>query len=196
MNVETFKLNPELLSDPRSVLMLPNSRLLIADNDFGLTLLDLTSNDIKRCAKPDDWRDIDHVCYMKQHQQILVIYEQKIEGESGFMKSLVRFDLNLTMLSKCDAPKILLDKPVQSCRICYVDQTDCIYMAVNSPNNSYIFELKETSKGHRWTEVYTMRGKQVADIQVFAVVGKKKSKKIKILQKKEKRAKKIKRINT
>lgn len=172
LDVETFKLNPELLAEPQSVLMLPEARLLLVDNSLGLTLLDLQSKEVKRCAKAEDWRDLEHACFMRQHQQILLVYEQRIEGQQNqYMKCLARFDLQLNMLSKCEAPKILLDKPVHQCRACYVEQTDCIYLAVNSPNNCYLFELKAAGEGHRWTEVYNMRGKQVADLQVFAVVG-------------------------
>uniref|UniRef100_A0A1I7S290 PDZ domain-containing protein n=1 Tax=Bursaphelenchus xylophilus TaxID=6326 RepID=A0A1I7S290_BURXY len=173
LDVETFKLNPELLDDPQGVLMIPGNRLVILDNKLGLTLLNLETKEVKRSPKPEDWRDLEHVCFMKSQNQILVVYEQKIEGESGFMKSLARFDLDLNIISKCETPKILRDKPVHNCRICYVEQTDCIYLAVNSPNNCYLYELKECKGTPRWTEVYNMRGKQIADISVFAVVGKK-----------------------
>ncbi|CAD5218649.1 unnamed protein product [Bursaphelenchus okinawaensis] len=171
LDVETFKLNPELLEEPQAVLMIPDNKLIILDNKLGLTLLNLETKEVKRTPKAEDWRDLEHLCYMKSQNQILMVYEQKIEDEAGYVKSLARFDLDLNIISKCETPKILRDKPVHNCRICYVEQTDCIYLAVNSPNNCYIYELKESRGTHRWTEIYNMRGKQIADINVFAVVG-------------------------
>lgn len=104
---------------------------------------------------------------MKKHNQILLVYEQRVDDQN-FQKYLARFDLQLQMLSKCEAPKYIQDKVVTTCRVCYVDETDCIYLAVNTPNDCFLYELTADCK---WTEVYNMRNRQIADICKLATVG-------------------------
>lgn len=72
------------------------------------------------------------------------------------------------MLTKCEAPKFLQEMVVTTCRVCYVDETDSIYLAVNTPSSCFIYELNAEC---RWTEVHCMRGKQVTDIARLATVG-------------------------
>lgn len=96
-----------------------------------------------------------------------LVYEQRVDDQ--FHKYLARFDLQLQMLSKCEAPKYIQERVVTSCRVCHVEETDCIYLAVNTPNDCYLYELTPDCK---WTEVYTMRGRNVADICKLATVGK------------------------
>ncbi|KAI6229467.1 hypothetical protein M3Y95_00534000 [Aphelenchoides besseyi] len=165
LEVETFRLNSELMEEPKGCVLLPDAKLLILDLKLGLTLMDLKTKELKRCAPADDWRDVECACYMPKHNQILLVYEQKIDD--NFEKYLGKFDLDLKMLSKCEAPKYIREKVVTTCQVCYVDETDCIYLAVNTPSSCFIYELNDKC---RWTEVYNMRGRQVSALEKLAVV--------------------------
>ncbi|KAI6188785.1 hypothetical protein M3Y98_00391600 [Aphelenchoides besseyi] len=165
LEVETFRLNSELMDEPKGCVLLPDAKLLILDLKLGLTLMDLKTKELKRCAPADDWRDVECACYMRKHNQILLVYEQKVDN--NFEKYLAKFDLDLKMLSKCEAPKYIREKVVTTCHVCYVDETDCIYLAVNTPNSCFIYELNDKC---RWTEVYNMRGRQVSALEKLAVV--------------------------
>lgn len=70
--MEVYRVNSELMEEPKSCILLPDARLLILDGKLGLTLMNLQSKETIRCAPADDWRDVEAACYMKKHNQILV----------------------------------------------------------------------------------------------------------------------------
>jgi len=79
-----------------------------------------------------------------------------------------RFDDQLQLIERVEAPKFLRDKVVVHSRLCHVAETDCIYLAASTPNNAYLYEL---SPDCRWTEIYTGRCRSYEDIEPLAVMG-------------------------
>uniref|UniRef100_A0A915CMX5 Uncharacterized protein n=1 Tax=Ditylenchus dipsaci TaxID=166011 RepID=A0A915CMX5_9BILA len=85
-----------------------------------------------------------------------------------YERFICRFDLDLKLVNKIEAPKYIRDKVVISCRMCYVEPSKCVYMAVSTPSQGFLYEL---SVDNKWTEVYNSRGHNFSDVQSFAVVG-------------------------
>lgn len=78
------------------------------------------------------------------------------------------------MLDRVEAPKWLRERVVWQCHLCFVPQTGCLYLAANTPNQGFLFELHSANNNRqaRWTEcVGTRRHSQFADLHLFAVVG-------------------------
>lgn len=82
---------------------------------------------------------------------------------------ICRFDSkDLRLINRVEAPKYIREKVVTRCRICVANSTKCIYLAVNTPNLAFLYELSAENK---WTEIYSARQRNFADINMFAVVG-------------------------
>lgn len=82
---------------------------------------------------------------------------------------ICRFDSkDLRLINRVEVPKYIREKVVTSCRICVADTTKCIYLVVNTPNLAFLYELSAENK---WTEIYSARQRNFADINTFAVVG-------------------------
>lgn len=86
--------------------------------------------------------------------------------------------------------RYLLDRVVISSRLCYVDETECVYLAANTPSEAFIFELRTLSNdgllkatdeskapgekamvSAKWIEVFHSQFRNYTAVQRFAVVG-------------------------
>lgn len=96
--------------------------------------------------------------------------EMKYKTSTNWKRYICRFDsTDLRLINRVEAPKYIEEKVVTRCRICVADSTKCIYLAVNTPNLAFLYELSAENK---WTEIYSARQRNFADINTFAVVGK------------------------
>lgn len=95
----------------------------------------------------------------------------KKNDEPDWRQFICRFSISdFGMIDRIEAPKWLRERVVWHCRMCFVPQTKCLYLAANTPNQGFIFELRCGEA--RWTEcVGTRRHSQFADLHHFAVVG-------------------------
>lgn len=83
---------------------------------------------------------------------------------------ICRFDAKtLKLENRVEAPKFIWNKIISRCQLCYATETKCIYLAVSTPNDAFLYELNSDC---RWAEVYNRRGRTFSDLQYFAVVGK------------------------
>jgi hypothetical protein len=91
--------------------------------------------------------------------------------EPDWRRFVCRFSVaDFTMQDRIEAPKWLRERVVWQCRLCFVPQTQCLYLMANTPNQGFLFELK-CPEG-RWAEcVGTRRHSQYADLHHFASVG-------------------------
>lgn len=91
--------------------------------------------------------------------------------EPDWRRFLCRFAVaDFGMIDRIEAPKWLRERVVVQCRMCFVPQSQCLYLAANTPNQGFLFELR-CAEG-RWAEcVGTRRHSQFADLHHFAVVG-------------------------
>lgn len=98
----------------------------------------------------------------------LQVIAECVDSDGNAIRHICRFDSQLNLVDKVEAPKQIRDLVVVQCRMCYAEPTKSIYMAVSTPNNGFLYELSPEGK---WKEVYNTRGRTFADVHFFAVVG-------------------------
>lgn len=94
--------------------------------------------------------------------------EYSAEENGPFDYFICRFTFQLEYVNRIEAPKFIKEKETASFRICHAKQTNNLYLAANTTNNAFLYELTPEGK---WTEVYNSRGRNILDVQCFAVIG-------------------------
>ncbi|KAL3103390.1 hypothetical protein niasHS_002576 [Heterodera schachtii] len=95
---------------------------------------------------------------------------------------IARFTLpDLEMTDRIEAPKNdltyhltgfwwLREHVVTECRLCFVPQTECLFLTANTPNQGFLYELN--IRQGKWTECAgTKRFRNYSDLHPFAVIG-------------------------
>ncbi|KAH7729552.1 Protein F44B9.2 [Aphelenchoides avenae] len=165
--IESYRVSSSLMQEPTGVLLLPGRKLLILDDQQGLVLVNLHTRETIKAPPSDQWRHPESAVFVFSTEHILVLAECP-DSEGSFFKSICRFDQQLQFVDKIEAPRLIRDKVVVQCRLCYVEKTQCVYIAVNTPNDGFLYEFGPNGK---WIEVFNQRGRTFADVQFFAVVG-------------------------
>ncbi|KAI1725002.1 hypothetical protein Ddc_06280 [Ditylenchus destructor] len=198
LNVDSIRINSDLMKDPMDCIMLPEKRLLVLDDEWGLMLMCLETRSVQRAMPTAQWRHPICATYIREAQHILVLTECPVKSQTpastdvpkaesngaesetrenhieevlkseDYDRFICRFDLELKFINRIEAPKYIRDKVVSNCRMCYTEATKCIYLAVSTPTEGLLYELNSDCQ---WTETYGIRGHHFMEIQSFAVVG-------------------------
>lgn len=77
MDIDSLKINSNLLTDPIDCLILPDQRLVVLDNETGIFLINLTSKEIIRStdapqSKITKWRYPKCCTYIPETDHLLV----------------------------------------------------------------------------------------------------------------------------
>ncbi|KAL3119000.1 hypothetical protein niasHT_003783 [Heterodera trifolii] len=111
------------------------------------------------------------------------------EGTTEYEQVIARFTVpDLEMTDRIEAPKKkaeewvndltyhstgfwwLREHVVTECRLCFVPQTECLFLTANTPNQGFLYELN--IRQGKWTECTgTKRFRNYSDLHPFAVIG-------------------------
>uniref|UniRef100_A0AC35FX82 Uncharacterized protein n=1 Tax=Panagrolaimus sp. PS1159 TaxID=55785 RepID=A0AC35FX82_9BILA len=168
LEAQSYKVNPDLMQEPTAALLLPNFRLALADYQFGLSVFNLHTKDLKRIEGGNKWRRPHNMIYLPRAKQFLVLCEYSEKEDGNYQLFVCRFSSDLEYINRVEAPIFIRDKEILTFRMAYCHRTDCLYLAASTFNTGYIYELAPDGF---WREVYTGRNKTFIDISIFAVIG-------------------------
>uniref|UniRef100_A0A914Z6J9 CNH domain-containing protein n=1 Tax=Panagrolaimus superbus TaxID=310955 RepID=A0A914Z6J9_9BILA len=168
LDAQSYRVNPDLMKDPTAAILLPDFRLALADNEFGLSIFNLHTKDLKRIDGGNKWRRPLNMIYLPRAKQFLVLCEYSEKEDGKYQLFVCRFNSELEYINRVEAPIFIRDKEILTFRMAYCHRTDCLYLAASTFNTGYIYELAPDGF---WREVYTGRNKTFVDISIFAVIG-------------------------
>uniref|UniRef100_A0AC34GSA0 Uncharacterized protein n=1 Tax=Panagrolaimus sp. ES5 TaxID=591445 RepID=A0AC34GSA0_9BILA len=168
LDAQSYRVNPDLMQDPTGAILLPDFRLALADNQFGLSIFNLHTKDLKRIDGGNKWRRPYNMIYLPRAKQFLVLCEYSEKEDGKYQLFVCRFSSDLEYINRVEAPIFIRDKEILTFRMAYCHRTDCLYLAASTFNTGYIYELAPDGF---WREVYTGRNKTFVDISIFAVIG-------------------------
>lgn len=73
LEAQSYKVNPDLMREPTSALLLPEFRLALSDYQFGLSVFNLHTKDLKRIEGGNKWRKPHNMIYIPRAKEFLVI---------------------------------------------------------------------------------------------------------------------------